>query len=47
MDPTLIVAIIGFAGLFLERLFSWARHIKKSKCCNAEIEMDSDSKEKS
>ncbi len=47
MEPTLIVAIIGFAGLFVERIFTWASRIKKSKCCSAEIEMDTDSKDKS
>jgi hypothetical protein len=38
MDPTLLISIIGFGTLFIERLFTHLNRIRKSKCLGGEIE---------
>lgn len=45
VEVTLLVTIIGFAGLFMERMFAYLGKIKKSKCCNNEIEMKQEKEE--
>jgi hypothetical protein len=42
MDPNTIIILVGFGSLFIERLFTWMRRIKKSECCGASVEMSSD-----
>lgn len=36
----MLALILGFGALFIERGFAWAAKIKKSRCGNAEIEMN-------
>lgn len=41
MEASTIVVIAGLASLLVERLFSYLRKIKRSKCCGCtEIEMN-------
>jgi hypothetical protein len=39
MDPATIGLIIGLATLAVERMFAFARKIKKSKCWGIDIQM--------
>lgn len=37
MEPTIIIILVITITISIERIFS---HVKKSKCCNSEIEFD-------
>lgn len=39
MDTNTIIILVGFGGIVIERIFSWAMKIKKSKCLGGEVEM--------
>lgn len=39
MDPTTILIITTLITLTIERIFSWAVKVKKSKCCGNIVEM--------
>ena len=40
MDIQLIVLIIGFGTLLVERIARWMMHIKRSKCCCSYCELE-------
>lgn len=40
LDPTIIVAIIGFSGLFIERALTWSLRVKNSSCTKKGIEVE-------
>lgn len=39
MDPVTIGLLIGLATLVIERIYAWAKKIKKSECCGTKIEI--------
>lgn len=43
MEPLTIFVLIGLITLIIERIYSWAIKVKKSKCFVGEIIMNSDS----
>jgi hypothetical protein len=43
MDISIFI-IVGVITYIIDRVFAWTMHIRKSKCCGAEIEMQADIK---
>lgn len=40
MDPTTIVMLVGLASLLVERLFTWATRIRRSRCACGSMELN-------